>query len=220
MSTNGGQSSSTALQPACNVIWLPGVTPAGRTEAEARCTANTPIPSLASLPDWVAYAAGVTVCLAGQAAALPMLSATSAWGDPWAVGAAFGITAAMASLAGARIADSFAGDARPQFSAASADLALHDAFTLSLISAASAVLGLGAALLLPAGALLALAIRRIARNRAATEQEGMLLLVVAMAMAGLCSELGFKERAIAGIALAAVTVIKAGYSCARLPQRS
>ena len=221
VSRNGGQASSTALSADCNVIWLPVTARAAGAEAQARDATTGPILSLAQpgVPCGIAYAAGVAVCLGGLAAALPLLAAASAWADPWAISAAFGIAAAIASRAGARVAGSFARDASSVSRAASADLALHDAFTLSLILAASAVLGLGAALLLPAGAVLALAIHRIARSRAASEQDAMLLIVVAMAMAGLCTELGFKECAIAGIALAAVTVMKAGYSCLRLPRR-
>jgi hypothetical protein len=221
VSRNGGQASSTALSADCNVIWLPVTARAAGAEAQARDATAGPIISLAQpgVPRGIAYAAGVAVCLGGQAAALPVLAAASAWADPWAIGAAFGIAAAIASRAGAGIAGSFARDACSVSRAASADLALHDAFTLSLILAASAILGLGAALLLPAGAVLALAIRRVARSRAASEQDAMLLLIVAIAMAGLCARLGIQECAIAGIALAAITVMKTGRSGLRLPRR-
>jgi hypothetical protein len=221
VSRNGGQASSTALSADCNVIWLPVTARAAGAEAQARDATAGPILSLAQpgVPRRIAYAAGVAVCLGGQAAALPVLAAASAWADPWAIGAAFGIAAAIASRAGAGIAGSFARDACSVSRAASADLALHDAFTLSLILAASAFMGIGAALLLPAGAVLALAIRRIARNRAASEQDAILLLVVAIAMAGLYTPLDFQECAIAGIALAAVIVMKAGYGCLCLPRR-
>ncbi|MGO9485698.1 MAG: hypothetical protein ACLPX9_14105 [Rhodomicrobium sp.] len=173
-----------------------------------------------------------------------MLAAAGAGAGPWATGAAFGAAAAIASWAGAKIAGSFAEGTgsgprayplsleskagsenrfalfRTQSSAAPQDLALHDALTLSLILAASAVLGgIGAALLLPAGAALALATRRIARKRTVGEQDAALLLIVGVAMAGLCRPLGFQECAVAGVALAAVAAMKAGHSGLRLPRQ-
>jgi hypothetical protein len=98
--------------------------------------------------------------MAGQAAALPVLAAAGAWGDPWIVSAVFGMAAAIASWAGARIAGNFREATGSASRVPPQDLALYDAFTLALIVAASADLGLGAALLLPAGAVLALAIRK------------------------------------------------------------
>ena len=213
MSRNGGQASGAALRADCNVIWLPGMAP-------ARSTANSAIPSLthSGIPGRVRYPAGVMACLAGQAAALPLLTAAGASGDPWAAGAAFGMAAAIASWAGARIAGCFAESAASPSRAAPQDLALHDAFTLALILAASAVLGAGAALLLPAGALLALTIRRMARMRGYSQGDAILLLAAGTAMAGLCRPLGLQECALAGLALAAVAVMKAGHGCLRLPR--
>lgn len=213
MSRNGGQASGAALRADCNVIWLPGM-------ARARSTANSAIPSLThtGIPGRVSYAAGVMACLAGQAAALPLLTAAGASGDPWAAGAAFGMAAAFASWAGARIAGRFAESAASPSRAAPQDLALHDAFTLALVLAASAVLGAGAALLLPAGALLALTIRRMARMRGYSQGDAILLLAAGIAMAGLCRPLGLQECALAGLALAAVAVMKAGHGCLRLPR--
>ena len=218
MSRNGGQASGTALRADCNVIWLAGAARADRAEAQTRCAANIPIPSVtySSVLPWIAYAAGITACMAGQAAALPVLAAAGAWGDPWIVSAVFGMAAAIASWAGARIAGNFREATGSASRVPPQDLALYDAFTLALIVAASADLGLGAALLLPAGAVLALAIRRMAKSRAADEKNAMLLLMVAIAMAGLCGPLGFRECITAGMALAAVAVMKAGHGSFRL----
>ncbi len=168
MSRNGGQASGTALRADCNIIWLPGIAPVECAGAQARCaTASTSVSRAhPRFHGWALYTAAAAVCLGGQAAALPMLAAAGAGAGPWATGAAFGAAAAIASWAGAKIAGSFAKGTGSGPGAAPQDLALHDAFTLSLILAASAVLGgIGAALLLPAGAALALATRRIARKR-------------------------------------------------------
>jgi hypothetical protein len=91
---------------------------------------------------------------------------------------------------------------------------------LALILAASTVLGgIGTVLLLPAGAALSLMLRRISRRRAASEQDAILLLLTAVAMAGLCGPSGLKAWAFAGVALAAAVMVKAAQSCSRSPQR-
>ncbi len=218
MSRNGGQASGSVLPEGCNIVWLPNVEHAGCIGTPVNREVYTPDAFLAHahLPSKSSHAAIAGLCLAGQAAALPMLIANNASMAPWAMGAAFGAAAAIASWAGAKIGSRFAEKARSGSGAA--DLVLHDAFTLSLVLAASAVIGgLAAVLLLPAGAVLALAAGRIGKGRAAGERGAILLLAVLIAMAGLCAPLGLQEAAAAAIALAAIAVMKAGHARLRTP---
>jgi hypothetical protein len=156
---------------------------------------------------------------AGQIAALPLLAASGAKGDPWTAGAAFGLAAAAAAWLTAQAAGRMATGRSPAARAEPRDLALHDAFTLSLIVAASAFLGdIGAALLLPAGTALLLTLRRISRRRIAVADGAMLLLLVAIAVAGLCETFGRGAWTVAAAALAAAVIVKTGYNCARRPE--
>ncbi len=158
----------------------------------------------------------LTAAVAAQAVALAIVLTAGGAANPWASGAAFGIAAAIASWAGVQIAGRFAQSSAPR--ATAQDLALNDAFTLALIIAASAVLGgIGAALLLPAGTALSLTMRRMARRSAATGQDAALLLIVAIAMTGVCGPLGFQAWGLATIALAASVMVRAGHSFLQPP---
>ena len=55
--------------------------------------------------------------------------------------------------------------------------------------------------------------------RGYSQGDAILLLAAGIAMAGLCRPLGLQECALAGLALAAVAVMKAGHGCLRLPRR-
>ncbi len=218
MNRNGGQASSAVLRADCNIIWLPG---AARHNAAAPLEAREAgMPSASPAPRGLAArplkALVLTAAVAAQAVALAIVLTAGGAANPWASGAAFGIAAAIASWAGVQIAGRFAQGSAPR--AIPQDLALHDAFTLALIMAASGVLGgIGAALLLPAGIVLSLTMRRMVRRSAATGQDAVLLLIVAIAMAGVCGPLGFQAWGLAGIALAAAVMVRAGHSCLRPP---
>jgi hypothetical protein len=220
MSSGSGQASGSVLPDERNVFWLPGVEQADRGGTPASREANGPGAFLehrrfSSKLSGVAIAG---LCLAGQAAALPLLMAGNASAAPWTMGAAFGAAATIASWAGAKAGGGIAEKARSGGGAA--DLVLHDAFTLSLVLAASAVIGGAAAvLLLPAGAVLALVAGRTGKGRAAGERNAILLLAVLAAMAGLWAPLGSQDAATAAIALAAIAVMKAGHARLRKPPR-
>ncbi|MGO8952896.1 MAG: hypothetical protein ACLPWS_14245 [Rhodomicrobium sp.] len=220
MSSIGGQASSAAFPAAeSNIIWLPGVERQNAPEpheARGSIAAQARPVSLG----WPIRALAATAAAAGQAAALPLIVSTDGRGDPWMIAAVFGMAAALFSWTATPATGKFANSQSCAQRAAPQDLALHDAFTLALIAAASAALGsIGALLLLPAGTALSLMIRRIARKRAADEQDLTLLLIVAIAVAGLCQPFGVQAWAIAGVALAAAVIVKAGQSCLRAPQR-
>ncbi len=222
MSRNGGQARGAALPMTdCNIIWLPGIERRNDAATQEPREVRSPAASRSqarSLGEPLRALAAAAI-VAGQAAALPMLSLGDGGNDPWLTGAAFGMAAAIAAWAGAHMAGKFAPGSRCSPRAAPRDLALHDAFTLALVVAASATLGgIAAALLLPAAAVLSLAIRRMSKRRAAGEQDLMPPAIVAIAVIGLCQPLGFQSLAVAGVALAAAVMVRAGHSCLRAPQ--
>ncbi|MGO9171555.1 MAG: hypothetical protein ACLP7P_06280 [Rhodomicrobium sp.] len=220
MSSIGGQASSAAFQAAeSNIIWLPRIERQNAPEPHEAGSSSAPEARPGTF-GWPLRALAATAAAAGQAAALPLIATADGRGDPWMIAAVFGMAAAFFSWAAPQAAGKFASSQSCSQRAAPQDLALHDAFTLALIVAASAALGsIGAALLLPAGTALSLMIRRIARKQAAVERELTLLLIVAIAVAGLCEPFGLRAWAIAGVALTAAVIVKAGQSCLRAPQR-
>ncbi len=219
MSGSGGQVSGGVLRDSCNIVWLPGIAPQV-SAAGAVCRGQdnrSDFLASARRSSTFVHAAAAAACMAGQAAALPLLAAGGASGSPWIAGAVFGAAAAASSWAWARTGARQAGKAGR--ASGPADPVLNDAFTLALVLAASAVMGApAAALLLPAGAVLAQAKDRSGRSGAAGKNGAMLLLGVVLAMAGLLSPSGVEEAAMAAIALAAITLMKAAHAQLQAPR--
>jgi hypothetical protein len=211
MNGSSGQASGSILRKGCDIIWLPGIAAlpraagAARLEQGSRSDSTAPARTLRK----VTYIITAVACVAGQAAALPLLAAGGAPASPWLAGAIFGAAAAASSWAWGRTGARNAGHAGRALPAA--DSVLNNAFTLALVLAASAAMGvLAAALLLPAGALLAQAHDRSSERSAAENRRAVLAVAVALAMAGLLAPLNAGEAAAAVIALAAITLMKAG----------
>jgi hypothetical protein len=213
MSRNGGHASSAVLQENCNIVWLPrivrqkGAAPLEQAEASSPSACDP-------RRGYFGARALVPMAACGQAAALPMIFASGGDGGPWAASGAFGIAAALALWASAQILGAPAGETGFGSPAAPRDLALHNAFMLALIAAASSAIGaIGATLLLPAGAVLALAIRQRSRERGT-----ILLLIAAIAFAGICGAVGIHAWAIAGVALTAAVIVRTAPRPARRGQ--
>jgi len=211
MSTNGGRAPGAAFPADYNIVWLPGI--ARRNAPAPHQAANeNPLSARSGMPGWALHALAAAGVVALQAAALPALAVAGSGDHPWTASAAFGMAAAAASWAGARMTGAVAPRAVPQ------DLALHDSFTLALILAASAVLGnTGAFLLLPAGMALSLMARRIGR-KAAGQQDLILALLLAVSLAGVCGPFHAKAWAIAGVALAVAVLVRMRQRCLRTRQ--
>ncbi len=165
------------------IIWL---REAYRPVAQVSPAAiDTGSPVRIAMPGLAGLRIGALALLAagGQAAALLPIFDPGGGAHPWFIAALFGIGAAVAAQALSLAAGRFRRQDR-QPRPVPDDLALHDAFTLALVIAASADAGAAAILLLPAGVVLSHVMQRGAKRRSLDGRDAILIAAALIAISG------------------------------------
>lgn len=221
MITNGGQARDAAFTTqACKVIWLGEALPlrlhAGNA---ARPTTSLSLPGICASrsnrakwigSDGVGGLMLASLAVIGQTAALlPMLD-TKSGTHSWLAAALFGLGVALAARMAIPLIGKGAGE-HHALRAIPGDFALHDAFTLALVAAASNVIGNGAILLLPAIVALSHTVLRVTRRRTVDSRDTTLAVVTLIAIGGLCGSVGLRGWIACLTALMAGSAARAGY---------